>query len=69
MIEINWNGNEKELATIQAAEAMARDLMKKGYGSDIWVDNKLHQTIMFNARTGEKVLFIYTQDGNVGIKI
>lgn len=69
MIEVNWLGKEKEFETVEEAENFSRELNEKGYGSDIWVNNKLFQSIIINGRTGESVLFIYTPGGNVGIKI
>lgn len=68
-IEVNWNGKEKKFETVREAEDFSRDLMEVGFGSDVWVDNKLHQTIMLNSKNGERVLFIYTKKGNHSIKI
>ena len=69
MIEVNWAGNEKEFGTVKAAEKFSRELASKNQGSDIWVNNKLRQTIMLDAKTGEAIMFIYNEKGNNSYKM
>lgn len=52
-IEVNYNGLEKEFDSIQNAEAFCKKLMKTNTGSDIWVNNELYKTYMYNPFTGE----------------
>jgi len=52
-IEVNWNGHEHSFTSIEEAIAFCEELAEKKTGSDIWVNDNLYKTYMYNSFTGE----------------
>ena len=52
-IEVNWNGQEKEFSSIEESITFCEKLAENNTGSDIWVNDNLYKTYMYNSFTGE----------------
>jgi len=48
MIAVNYNGREKVFDTVEQAMDFCDDLMDKDVGSDIWVDDILYQSCVYD---------------------
>ena len=51
MFEVCYSGNEDTFDTVDQAEAFCWDLMVQGVGSDIWVDEVLYKSYIYDFKT------------------